>query len=181
MRLLIIYIILLFSFVRVTGQRNNAKHPDAKKTVIIDTDCGFDDFRAIAIMLSRPEIEIASVIASDGVLTASEGLKKIKELLCEYNADTLAVTAGLNTNVPAPAWRKFCEGISWGKCPIDSTVADINSILKNLLSNNSVYTLVCLGTLHTADYIRTNNPELYKKIDKIVWYNGSVFPLKGFN
>ena len=35
-------------------------------TIIIDTDCGIDDMRAISLLLSRPEITIKAILLSDG-------------------------------------------------------------------------------------------------------------------
>jgi pyrimidine-specific ribonucleoside hydrolase len=43
------------------------------------------------------------------------------------------------------------------------------------------FTLVCLGSLTSANIANNKYPSVFKQIDKIVWYNTSANPLTGFN
>jgi pyrimidine-specific ribonucleoside hydrolase len=182
MRLLLTCVFLLFLKLLTTGQVNEAKHPSGKLSIIIDTDCGFDDFKAIAILLSHPEIEITSVIVSDGSLAPSEGVKKIKALLHEYAAGQIIVTSDYAKSMKAPAWRSFCEAVRWGNHTNDTLISEFRVAMKILDTQSSKrYTLVCLGPLNSAEKIRTLYPSLYSKIDRIVWYNESASPLRGYN
>lgn len=45
--------------------------------VIIDTDGGVDDMKAITLMLASPDIRVLGIIASPGSLTADETYVKI--------------------------------------------------------------------------------------------------------
>jgi inosine-uridine nucleoside N-ribohydrolase len=75
---------------------NNRSQPIAVKlnhTIIIDTDCAFDDMRVISILLSRPEIKITAIVLSNGSLTPNDGIEKMKVLLHEFNQDGIPVSA----------------------------------------------------------------------------------------
>ena len=62
---------------------------------IIDTDCGTDDFCALNLLLSRPEIEISAVVVSEGTLEPQDGIKKVKSLLDDWRKQTIHVFATL--------------------------------------------------------------------------------------
>jgi pyrimidine-specific ribonucleoside hydrolase len=49
----------------------------AKYHLIIDTDCCFDDLRAILMFLADNEFEVLAITTSEGSLTPSDGLRKI--------------------------------------------------------------------------------------------------------
>jgi hypothetical protein len=69
----IAFLLLVFSILNVWSQPRPVK---LSSTVIIDTDCGFDDMRAICLLLTRPEITVKAILTSDGSLSPKEGLKK---------------------------------------------------------------------------------------------------------
>ena len=154
-----------------------------KHTVIIDTDCGIDDMRAISLLLARPEITIEAIITSDGSLSPAEGAGKIRSLLHEFGRDSIPVAAGEVLNGINPPWRSFNESIHWGNQPgspaIDSNGADrIPGILN---SENEKITLVCLGPLTNVERAIRKDANLPAEIERIIWYNKSVKPLQGFN
>ena len=62
-------IILLLASCLTTIIRAQPLPAKLKHTVIIDTDCGIDDMRAISLLLARPEITIQAILTSDGSLT----------------------------------------------------------------------------------------------------------------
>jgi pyrimidine-specific ribonucleoside hydrolase len=179
MRIILLSLFIMTSIAIATyGQ--DAKHAETKKTIVIDTDCGLDDLWAIAIMLSRPEIHIKAVIVSEGCLSPKEGSKKVSALLHKFGADSISVVLG-NANASInPKWRTFCKQINWGDS-VTVKAKTIDEFYKSDISTYSKYSLVCLGTLNTANTIRTKYPEGFKQIDRIVWFNNSVYPLSGFN
>ena len=96
-------------------------------TIIIDTDCGIDDMRAISLLLSRPEITIKAILLSDGSLSPSEGAGKIHSLLKEFDFDNIPVACGDLLKGVNPPWREFNRQISWGK-ESDNQVTDLNAV-----------------------------------------------------
>ena len=68
---------LLFFFILIAGFSVNAHPWKPKHYVIIDTDGGFDDYRAVNLLLASPDVRVLAIIASDGVLSAVRGSPKI--------------------------------------------------------------------------------------------------------
>jgi inosine-uridine nucleoside N-ribohydrolase/formylmethanofuran dehydrogenase subunit E len=154
-----------------------------KHTIIIDTDCAIDDFRAISLLLSRPEITIKAILLSDGTLTPNEGETKVHSLLHEFNLDKIPVCSGYNLNGINPPWRQFNRQINWGsKFSGEATGLNAVDCLTEKLSNTEEkIILVCLGPLTNIAKLIMKEPNLLLKIERIIWYNESVKPLQGFN
>ena len=70
----VVSLLFLFFFtIRLLAQPIPVK---VTHTIIIDTDCAFDDMRAISLLLSRPEITIKAILVSDGTLLPEDGARK---------------------------------------------------------------------------------------------------------
>lgn len=151
--------------------------------IIIDTDCGFDDFRAISLLLSRPEIKIKGILTTDGSLPPSEGLIKVTSLLEEFNRDDIPVACGDSSKTINPAWRTFNRSYTWGRQNIDykPEMSTTDLIFKILKSEKEKITLVCLGPLTNIEKGLKADPQIASKIERIIWYNESVKPAQGFN
>jgi pyrimidine-specific ribonucleoside hydrolase len=154
-----------------------------KHSVIIDTDCGIDDMRAISFLLDRPEITIKAFLLSDGSLPPCEGAKKVSSLLNEFKNNNIPVACGEVLPGVNPPWRQFNMQVSWGTEPVNK-ITNLNALeyLSESLGNvDERIILVCLGPLtNIADLVR-KDANLLSKIERIIWYNESVKPLKGFN
>ncbi len=152
-------------------------------TVIIDTDCGIDDMRAISLLLARPEITIKAILSSDGSLSPKEGVEKICSLLYEFNRADILIASGDVVNSINPPWREFNRSIFWGK-QTGGQRSELNGadcLSKTLHSENGKIILVCLGSLTNVAKAIKKDATLISKIERIVWYNESIKPLQGFN
>ncbi len=152
-------------------------------TIIIDTDCAIDDMRAISLLLSRPEITIKAILLSDGSLPPAEGKEKVLSLLNEFGFHNIRVAEGNLVEGINPPWREFNRQISWGKEP-DEKAPSLNAVdclTENLTSAKEKVILVCLGPLTNVAQMIKKDPGLLRGIERIIWYNESVLPRKGFN
>ena len=151
--------------------------------IIIDTDCGIDDFHAINFLLSQPEIEISAIIVSEGTLKPEDGVVKIRSLLKEWNTDLIPVACSSGKINDIPLWRESNRQLKWGSQVDDISCDDFAQVLKVLFESEgtSAYSLVCLGSLSIASDIMYNHPEYINQIKRIIWYTRSVKPLQGFN
>lgn len=131
-------------------------HSKLKHNIIVDTDCNYQDLRAISILISHPGINLKGILISDGVIDIKSGTKKIKNLLRDFNADTIPVTYG----------------------PGLSSAISLHEIIK---ASPDAMTIVCLGPLTNMAFEIQNDPGLPDKIEEIIWYNESANPFKGFN
>jgi pyrimidine-specific ribonucleoside hydrolase len=175
--------IFLFSLFLVPVVWSQPRPVKFSGNIIIDTDCGFDDFRAITLLLSRPEIIVKGILTTDGSLPPSEGFLKVYSLLYEFKRDSIPVGCGERSEKINPEWRQFNRSFNWGRQNIDykPEMSASELLLKILNKENKKITLVCLGPLSNIEKALKSEPESISKIERIVWYNESVAPTSGFN
>ena len=178
-RILISCILLSSVFLcQASPIHNEDHHP-----LVIDTDCAFDDLRAIGMLLSCPGVEIQGIVVTEGTLLPDEGMKKIRSLLHEFALDTLPVRTGRTTGKPGPAWRELNRSVTWEKPqPDDKSHTDAIGWLQNTLEkSHEEITYICLGPLSTLAEMLEKSPGMKAKIYRIIWYNESIEPASGFN
>jgi|WetSurMetagenome_2_1015567.scaffolds.fasta_scaffold00235_9 inosine-uridine nucleoside N-ribohydrolase/formylmethanofuran dehydrogenase subunit E len=174
-------IFLLFS--GITGALAQPRPDGLSTEIVIDTDCGIDDMRAISLLLARPELTIRAILTSDGSLSPADGAVKVISLLHEFGKENIPVACGDSIIRTGPLWRRFNRGISWGRETAGRPVAkDAWDLLEEVLnSEKGRITLVCLGPLTSAAKLFRNDPEAAGRIERIIWYNDYTKPLRGFN
>lgn len=181
MRKYLVIILLILSQIPAPAQPLPLK---LKHTVIIDTDCGIDDFRALSFLLDRPETDIKAILISDGSLPPAEGAAKVLSLLHEFGRDSVPVACGSIIKGVNPPWREFNRQVSWGRSRADAGITNIDAV--SLLSRKlneaaEKISLICLGPLTNIAGLIKKDPALSSKIEKIIWYNDYAKPLKGYN
>ena len=180
MRQAFIFLLLIFLETSSWSQPLQAK---INHSIIIDTDGAIDDMRTISYLLSRPEITVKGVMVSDGSLPPEESAAKVASLLHEFNLDSIPFGIGPLIKGINPPWRQFNREIRWGEVsgkPIHVTSAEI--LLTECLKNSKErIILVCLGPLTNIARITKSNEKLLSQVERVIWYNESVKPLKGFN
>jgi len=154
-----------------------------RHTIIIDTDCGFDDMRTISLLMARPEITIKAILTSDGSVTPREGVEKVFALLHEFDRDSIPVACGDVVKGINPPWRQFATNIGWGSENVrrKTDLKGADYLLRLLKCGNEKITLVCIGPLTNVANAIKKDANLLSKIERVVWYNESVKPLQGFN
>lgn len=152
-------------------------------TIIIDTDGAIDDMRAISYLLSRPEITIKAVLLSDGSLPPAEGAEKVASLLHDFNNDSIPLACGTTLKGVNPPWRQFNRQINWGSEPVKliSALNAVDCLTGSIKKGGEKIILVCLGPLTNIAKSIARDPQLAEGIERLIWYNESVLPLKGFN
>ncbi|RLD62019.1 MAG: hypothetical protein DRJ01_06855 [Bacteroidetes bacterium] len=175
-----ILISILFLFVFNTGL---AQSIDTKTPVIIDTDTGADDLRAISMLMAIENIDVLAITTTGGNLSSQKGIEKINNLLHYLKVENIETACGKKSTSPPPAWRKFSENIYWGdNTEINSTQIEAkNLIIKKLKNYPEPVTIICLGPLTNLQDILLSSKEIKNKIKKVIWYNRSIYPFTGFN
>ena len=179
MRKIVVYLLFIFFITSAWSQPLPVK---LLHTIIIDTDCGIDDMRAISLLLARPEITIKAILTSDGSLSPSDGTEKVRSLLNEFKRNIPVACGDVVTGVNPP-WREFNRNIIWGR-QTGGQRTNLNGadcLSETLHSENEKIILVCLGSLTNVALAIKEDATLLPKIERIIWYNDSVRPLQGFN
>ena len=159
-------------------------HPwKPKYHVIIDTDGGLDDMKAVSMLLASPDVHVMGITISPGVLDAESAYIKVKSLLNSFYHNGIPV--GINRSAVNKSPVKFRQpdykwgdetGISPGSAP--EAVRVISDILKNETSKIS---FICLGSLSLAAKASVEIPEFRSRIKEIIWSCEGIRKTDAFN
>jgi len=146
-------------------------HPwDPAVHVIVTTDGGLDDMRAITFLLADPTVQVTAIIAADGVLTAPDTWEKVRQLLERYHHEGIPVGLYRRGGMAAkgcPAARAFRWGPDPGDTlpppPADSVAARIFRFLPAKI------TWISLGSLAPAAHLLGSSSSFLQKTEKILW------------
>lgn len=117
-------------------------HYRARYHVIVDTDGGPDDIRAICMMLASPEIEVIAITAVDGMLPPEQTASRIKGLLQQFGHEGIPVEM--------QAVDGISEAIELEEMPVD---------------------IIALGPLSNLAALLERYPGIPDRVRKIYWHN----------
>lgn len=139
--------------------------------VVIDTDCGLDDFRAINLMLASPNVRVLAIITSNGVVNAEDGFVKVKSLLKDNYQEGILV--GLNPDANQKAHNcKVAMEYSWTDEHVDANTKPVSykDILNQVFENcTEKITFINIGGLNTVDSYFNEYPEQIKNVKEFLW------------
>ena len=149
--------------------------------IVIDTDCGIDDMRAISMLLASPDVRVLAITVSGGAVDPGAAYLKIRSLLDHYHHQGIPV--GINralkgANLPLPSAYK------WGDEPdIEVPVSDnFVEVITGVLDHESTnISFISLGSLNTIYRFLGYAPGYGSRISRIIWSNGTLNRAEGFN
>lgn len=138
--------------------------------VVVDTDGGLDDFRAITLMMESPNIRILAITTSNGVLSADEAYKKVKSLMIANHHEGILV--GVNESEQLNF--KNCEPaleFNWGINRMNETkMPACKDVLDQIFQHSDeMITFINLGSLHTFMSYFSNNEKYLDRLKEVVW------------
>ncbi len=160
---------LLFSFLISTTIKAHPWKPD--HYVIIDTDCGLDDFRAISLMLASANIRVLAIITSNGVVNAKDGYYKVRSLLKDNYHE--GVLVGMNASYSQQA--RNCEAAMsflWGNenYPIQTDQIFYTDVLNRVFDKCSEKIIfINMGGLNTINSYFNDYPKKIEKVKETIW------------
>ena len=158
-------------------------HPwKPKHFVIIDTDGGLDDFRAINLMLASPDIRVLAITTSDGVLDARTIYYKLKAFLKDNYHDGILAGAnleGTGTKMDCKAAKLF----KWGKDEnelegIPSHLEIIQEVIKH---SREKITFVNLGSMNSFNSAYKILRGLPMQVKEVLWASNYNMLNESFN
>jgi pyrimidine-specific ribonucleoside hydrolase len=151
--------------------------------VIIDTDGGIDDMRAITMLLSSPDVRVLAITVSPGALSAEHAYIKVKSLLNSFYHEGIPV--GINrTGKNKPEELPFALQTIWGdESGIDPARASDNiDVITDIISaEKTKISFICLGSMSTAWHALRTIPDFRKQVKDFVWSADGAEDKKGFN
>jgi inosine-uridine nucleoside N-ribohydrolase/formylmethanofuran dehydrogenase subunit E len=162
---------------------STAAHPwKPANFVIIDTDGGFDDMRAITMFLASPNVRVLAITSSNGVVNAGEGYRKVGSLLNDLHHE--GILTGMNDSETAIS--KNCQpaiDFRWGnETGMTDSIRDAIDIVNYVLCHTQEQiSFVCLGSLATADLCYKKCAQFKERVKEIVWTSDSLMNNENFN
>jgi len=130
-----------FAFILFFILASLSAHPwKPRHYVIVDTDGGVDDRKAICLLLASPDVRILAITVSDGFHKSPEAYSIVRSMLDDL-------------------WH---EGL-----PMASGTEAITLIDESLNGETSPVTFIALGSLETAAKAMAGAPSFTKKIKQI--------------
>jgi len=175
---------LLFTIVCLCITLSLFSHPwKPRHYVIIDTDGGIDDMKAITMLLASPDVRVLAVTVSSGSLTSGQAYIKVKSLLNSFYHEGIPVGINRISKFKSPEFPVALNTI-WG----DETGLDekdepdhLNLIAKILSAEKTKITFICLGSMSTAASAIKDVPIFKKQVNQIIWSGSGPDEKEGFN
>ena len=151
--------------------------------VIIDTDGGIDDMKAISMMLASPDVRVLGIICSPGSLSAASTYIKVKSMLNSYYHEGIPVMINRSARFKSPD-MPAALGYYWGdESTVDPSGApDFLPFIRNIIKYEpSKISFVCLGGLSTAASSVREIADLNDHLNQIIWSCEGLKDTRGFN
>ncbi len=175
------YIFLILALVLNIQSYSHPWKP--RNYVIIDTDGGIDDMRAITMLLASPDVRVLGIIASPGVLSAENSYLKVKSLLNSFFHEGIPVGINRDCKFKSPEF-KYALNTKWGNEDILSAkdALDYVELIRNLFAaEKASVKFISLGGLTSVRSASEQIPSFSQQVKEIVWSSGGLSDLKGFN
>ena len=151
--------------------------------VIVDTDGGIDDMRAITMLLASPDVRVMAITVSPGALSAENAYLKVKSLLNSYFHEGIPVAINNEGTLRSPEYMvaiKTSWGIEKGINPGDAP--DIIPLIGDIISaEKTKITFICMGSMSTAVQALRNIPVFGKQVKDFLWSADGIDDKTGFN
>ncbi len=122
--------------------------------VIIDSDGGIDDLKAICMLMASPDVRILAITASDGYHKAPVAYEKI---------------------------RKMADGLWHQGLPVAVGEDALRLIEETLAAETTPVTFIAMGPLKTVSDAMDQSPKFNEKVKQVVWTNSGLPGKTGFN
>jgi len=163
-------------------------HYKARYHVIVDTDGGIDDLRAICLMLATPEIEIIAITTVDGILPAEETANRVCSLLKHYRHEGIPV--GIGKSQPGrshpdktgnPEKTAMARSIQWVRggsspvfesLPVSGSLPDATALIhENIALEEMPVDFIALGPLTNLAAVLREDPGIPDQVRTVYWYS----------
>jgi inosine-uridine nucleoside N-ribohydrolase len=151
--------------------------------ILIDTDAGSDDFMAVALLLSQPNVTIDAITVVNGLVHVDAGARNMGRLLDLAGRGQIPVFAGRKTplrgNAEFPAeWRKIADDLPGvilppaSRAPETRRAADY--LVERLKNASPPVQILALGPLTNIAEALERDPAVAAHIREIVIMGGAV-------
>jgi len=122
--------------------------------VIVDTDGGLDDMKAICMLLASPDVRVLAITVTQGFRSEDETYTRVRSMLDEFHHEGVIVVRS----------------------------KDASKVIENAINNeSSPVVFLALGSLKIIKDNINTVPGFRKRIKQILWSNNGLPGTKGYN
>lgn len=144
--------------------------------VVVDTDMGLDDVRALALILSDPHLEVKAVVTADGAASPQAAVQNLRRVMQFLGRPDIPLGQGAASQAAPPPWRARSESLGGAPYPdaptIESVPASRDVLVKTFRDHPDKFTYICLGPLTNLAAVLTQDPDLRLRLTRL-YYSGS--------
>ncbi len=180
------YALFFFWFFLIITSINLGAHT-YRVPLVVDTDMGLDDCRALVLLYNSGMADIQAVITSDGALSPAAGVHNLNQLFALLDQQKLnfKTAAGRDLKSPPPPWRHWTKNIfssnNQGKGDeppkLDTgnigQFTGISNMAAVLEAEDTPFVYLCLGPLTNLAELLQTHPNLVKHISRVIYYGTS--------
>lgn len=152
--------------------------------VIVDTDGGMDDLRALNLILASSSIRVLAITTSNGVLDAVTCHMKLRSLLADLHHEGIMTGINDDPSVKALNHQPAFE-LPWGKTNTDGTAGTMTGaadVVNFVLANTTdPVTFICLGSLSTLKLCLDSCSGLRSRLKTALWSSNCLMDENNFN
>jgi len=151
--------------------------------VIVDTDGGIDDMKAISMLLASPDVRVLAVIVSPGALSAGNAYIKVRSLLNSYYHEGIPVGINRICEFKSPEYPLPLQ-IKWGdeRNISPESAPDFIEVIKDITqAEKNPVSFISLAGMSTAVNALGKIPGLEKHIKDFIWSADGMEDKAGFN
>lgn len=139
------------------------------RPVVVDTDMGVDDAVALALVLQSPDLQIASIVASEGAAGRIAAVHGVERMLDMFNRQEIPVFASeISSSLPPPSCRPHAEKLLDAALPETSVWLRLPFAPEAYRADAGPTTVVALGPLTQLAAALQERPELVPAIERVV-------------
>jgi len=159
-------------------RKGERAHPHEAFEIIVDTDMGLDDVRAIFTLLADTTVDIRGIITVEGSASIGRGLDNLLGLLESTGTECIPVYRGHDTpHLHPPPWRDVANslgGVSFPPAREASPLTGTATVLRDLLAApGGEIDYVALGPLGNLALLGSEYPGSLELIETI-WIPVSI-------
>jgi len=176
-RFILIFSCLLFAL-------NLSSHPwKPSHYVIIDTDGGIDDMKAITMLLASPDVRVLAITVSPGALSAENAYLKVKSLLNSFYHEGIPVGINREADFRSKNFPVALQSMWGNESGLNPELAPNHlDLIKEIISaEKTKIRFVSLGGMSTAYSALKSIPQFGRQVKDFVWSASGADDTKGFN
>jgi pyrimidine-specific ribonucleoside hydrolase len=142
--------------------------------VLVDTDMGLDDVRALALILSDPHLEVKAIVTSEGSASSQAGARNLRRVMRFLGRADIPLGQGKASDAAPPPWRARSDSLGGAPLPevpaAGPVPASRDVIVRTLEASPNPLTYICLGPLTNLAAVLTRNPDPKPRLQALLYY-----------